>query len=220
MGRRAKERMRDADARVQDAPRGSGVYVMKDKDARVLYVGKAKNLRARVQSYFRPGGDGRASVALLQAKVKDIEYVETPTEEAAAVLENQLIKEYQPRYNFELKDDRRYFSLKLTVQEVFPRLLVTHQRVDDGAMYFGPFPSGVHAKRLAQKMQEKYKLRRCGGAECRSKSACMYAQMDACSAPCSGAVTREAYHVRIERLIQELRRIEAMTVMAEEEERG
>lgn len=189
---------------------------MKDCDQRVLYVGKAKNLRARVQSYFRPGGDGRANVAFLQSKVQEIEYLETPNEEAAAVLENQLIKEYQPRYNFELKDDRRYFSLKLTVQEEFPRLLITHQRVDDGALYFGPFPSGVHAKRLLQRLQEKYHLRRCGGAKCRSTTPCMYAQMDACSAPCSGAITREAYQARIERLIQELRRIEAMTVVADE----
>lgn len=204
------------DERVKNAPRACGVYVMKDRDAQVLYVGKAKNLRARVQSYFRPEGDGRPNVAFLRSKVAEIEYVTTPSEEAAAVLENQLIKEYQPRYNMELKDDRRYFSLKLTVQEEFPRLLITHQRVDDGSLYFGPFPTGVSVKELARRLQRKYQLRRCSGATCRSKGGCMYAQMDACSAPCSGRVTREEYHTRVERLIEELRRIEAMTVMEEE----
>ncbi len=216
MTRRAKNAAPAADPRVHDAPRAPGVYVMKDSGDHVLYVGKAKNLRARVQSYFRPGGDGRASVAFLQSKVRNVEFLVTPSDDAATMLENQLIKEYQPRYNIELKDDRRYFSLKLTLHEEFPRLLVTHQRIDDGALYFGPFSSGAHAKRLARNLQQKYHLRRCGGAACRQHTPCMYAQMDACSAPCAGAVSRGEYHARIERLIQELRRVEAMTVEVED----
>ncbi|MCX7848275.1 MAG: GIY-YIG nuclease family protein [bacterium] len=213
-GRRGEKGFEDE--RIKGAPRGSGVYVMKDGQARVLYVGKAKNLRARILSYFRPGADGRPNVAFLGSKVAEIEYVTTPTEEEAALLENQLIKEYQPRYNFELKDDRRYFSLKVTIQEEFPRLLVTHQRVDDGSLYFGPFPRGVHVKRLARVLQKKYGLRRCGGASCRRRGECMYAQIGGCSAPCSGKVSREEYHVRVEGLIEELRRIEAMNVVEDE----
>jgi excinuclease ABC subunit C len=188
---------------------------MKDKSGRVLYVGKARNLRSRVQTYFRESGDGRENVSILRDKVTSIDYVTTRDEQEALILEDKLIKEYQPRYNLELKDDRRYFSVKVTVNEEYPRLLVCHQRKDDGALYFGPFASGGHVKRMVKRLQQKFRLRRCGGERCQSKGPCMYAQIDACSAPCTGTVDREEYMSRVRGALQYLQRAEAMNVAGE-----
>jgi len=192
-----------------DAPRAAGVYVMRDGGGRVLYVGKAQDLRSRVQSYFRPQGDGRPSVAVLREKVRTIDYVTTRDAAQAALLEDKLIKEYQPRYNIERKDDKRYFSIKVTMQDEFPRLALVHQRADDGALYFGPFASGTYVKRLLRTLQEKYKLRRCPGPRCRSKGPCIYAQMDGCASPCSGRVTRAEYLARVQKVMAHLQRAQA-----------
>jgi excinuclease ABC subunit C len=200
------------DGRIADAPAVSGVYLMKDKAGRVLYVGKAKNLRSRVQSYFRESGDGRENVATLRDKVRTVEYVTTGNEQEALILEDKLIKEYQPKYNLELKDDRRYFSVKVTVNEEYPRLLVCHQRQDDGALYFGPFAAGAYVKRMVKRLQLKHRLRRCAGEKCQVNGPCMYAQIDACSAPCSGGVDQEQYMQRVQAAMAHLRRAEAMRV--------
>jgi excinuclease ABC subunit C len=196
---------------IADAPRSAGVYLMKDAGGRVIYVGKARSLRTRVRSYLG-AGDDRRSIPFLQDKMRSIEYIPTATEQEALILEDKLIKEYQPRYNSDLKDDRRYFSVKVTVDEEYPRILLVHQRQDDGAQYFGPFPSGAYAKLAVRSLQKKYHLRRCPGPRCRAHGPCMYAQIDACSAPCSGVVSKEDYLERVKQAITALKRMELMTV--------
>lgn len=194
----------------QHAPRCPGVYIMKDTRGRVLYVGKAQDLRSRVRAYFRASGDGRASVAVLRDKVRTVAYVTTRTAQQAALLEDKLIKEYQPRYNVDLKDDKRFVSVKITMQEEFPRVLLVHQRADDGALYFGPFATTASARALVRTIQAKYQLRRCPGARCRARGPCMYAQMDACSAPCAGRIARAEYAARVQKAILHLQRAQEM----------
>ena len=194
------------------APVSPGVYVMKDAAGTVLYVGMAKNLRSRVRSYYRVHGDQRPSVPVLRDRVRTIEYITTGNESKASLLEDRLIKEYQPRYNFDLKDDKRHYSVKVTMAEQFPRIMLCHQRVDDGSLYFGPFASSRGVKQMVKTLQEKYRLRRCPGAKFRRNGSCLYAQINLCAAPCAAMITREEYVERIDRVLLHLRRAEQMEV--------
>ena len=117
----------DPKTKVERFPTRPGVYLMKDAHGRVLYVGKAKNLRARVRNYFRAEADGRPNVRLLMERTADIEWVLTESEQEAYILENSLIKKHRPRYNLQLRDDKSYLSLKITLNEPFPRLIPTRQ---------------------------------------------------------------------------------------------
>jgi len=200
------------DARVAKAPKLSGVYLMKDVDGNVMYIGKAKNLRSRVQSYFREKGDGRYSVTILRDKVKTVEYLTTKNDKEALLLEDKLIKQYQPKYNIDLKDDRRYSSVKLTIRDEYPRLMIVHQRIDDGSLYFGPFTSGAETKKMIKKLNEKYKLRRCKGDKPKKDGPCLYAQIDGCSAPCVHNISLDEYRDKIKKIITVLRRAEMMEV--------
>ncbi len=196
------------DERVSSAPKAPGVYLMKDAGGRVMYVGKAKNLRTRVQSYFREKGDGRYSATALRDKVRAVEYVATANEKEALLLEDKLIKQYQPRYNVDLKDDARYASVKVTIQDDFPRMFVVHQRRDDGALYFGPFPSARNARKMVGKLQDKYRLRRCKGPAPSVDGPCLYAQIDGCASPCAGGISRDEYRERVKKAMSFLRHAE------------
>ena len=200
------------DQRGESAPKVSGVYLMKDDEGNVMYIGKAKNLRSRVQSYFREKSDGRYSVAILRDKVKTVEYLTTKNDREALLLEDKLIKQYQPKYNIDLKDDSRYSSVKLTIREEYPRLIVVHQRVDDGSLYFGPFTSAAETRKMVKKLKEKYKLRRCKGEKPKKDGPCLYAQIDGCAAPCIGKISLEEYQEIIKKIISSLRRAETMEV--------
>jgi len=200
------------DNRVESAPKVSGVYLMKDDDGKVMYIGKAKNLRSRVQSYFRKKGDGRFSVAVLRDKVKTVEYLTTASDKEALLLEDKLIKQYQPKYNIDLKDDSSYSSIKLTIREKYPRLLVVHKRKDDGSLYFGPFTSAAETKKMVKKLREKYKLRRCKGDKPQKDGPCLYAQIDGCCAPCAGGTSLGEYREKIKKIISSLRRAELMEI--------
>ena len=200
------------DKRIKNAPKIPGVYLMKDSDGNVVYIGKAKNLRSRVQSYFREKGDGRYSVAVLRDKVKSVEYLTTASDKEALLLEDKLIKQYKPKYNIDLKDDSRYASVKLTIREEFPRLFVVHQRIDDGSMYFGPFTSAAETRKMVKKLNEKYKLRRCKGETPKKNGPCLYAQIDGCAAPCAQKISLEKYKENINKIITFLKRAEMMEI--------
>ena len=206
------DKKKKIDARAAKAPKLSGVYLMKDGDGNVMYIGKAKNLRSRVQSYFREKGDGRYSVTILRDKVKTVEYLTTRNDKEALLLEDKLIKQYQPKYNIDLKDDRRYSSVKLTIRDEYPRLIIVHQRIDDGSLYFGPFTSGAETKKMIKKLNEKYKLRRCKGDKPKKDGPCLYAQIDGCSAPCIDNISLDEYRDKIKKIIVTLRRAEMMEV--------
>src|SRR6185436_2200858 len=130
-------------------PTTPGVYLFRDKAGDVIYVGKAKNLRARVRQYAR-GGDGRVQIRFLLAQLADVEVLITNSEKEALLLENTLIKQHWPRYNIRLKDDKSYWHIKVTTQDPWPRLFLTRHIVKDGNKYLGPF----HASTAVQETLE------------------------------------------------------------------
>ena len=127
-------------------PEAPGVYLHKDKQGKVIYVGKAKLLTHRVRSYFHSGGDKDAKTRILVKQIQDFDYIVTDSDADALVLENQLIKEYRPLYNIRLKDDKAYPYLRISLNEPFPRISVVWRIEEDGARYFGPF-TNVQAMR-------------------------------------------------------------------------
>src|SRR5919107_6230486 len=120
-------------------PEGPGVYLWKDAAGEVLYVGKAKRLKSRVRSYFATDFDSSPKNRLLQRLIADVETIVVPSEPQSLILENNFIKEYRPRFNVRLRDDKSYPSIAVTLGEAFPRVLVTRQRDISGARYFGPY---------------------------------------------------------------------------------
>lgn len=175
-------------------PTSPGVYLMKDAEGLILYIGKAKNLRARLRNYFAPGGDGRAQVPLLMAKVAAIEVILTDTEKEALLLENNLIKKHQPRYNIDLRDDKTYVSVRLDLREEFPALKVVRQVANDGALYFGPYSSAGAVRKTLKEIYRFFPLRHSPIERCRQRSRpCLFHQIGQCSAPCHGLISAKDY---------------------------
>ena len=146
----------------KNLPSSPGVYLMKNAGGDVLYVGKASSLRQRVASYFQPSAHPYSMVKPMMRYVENVDYVVTANSVDALILENNLIKEHQPRYNVKLKDDKRYPYLKVSVQEPFPRLSVTRQTDNSGARFFGPY---VHVRAIRQTIKQLTKIfpiRTCG----------------------------------------------------------
>ena len=139
-------------------PTSSGVYLMYDSSQKIIYIGKAKNLRQRVRQYFS-AGDGRYQIKFLVDKVYDIDFILTDTEKEALLLENTLIKKHKPKYNLNLKDDKTYFSIKIDLKESFPRFVIVRKVAKDGGKYFGPYSSAQKAKDVLKQLQRVFPLR-------------------------------------------------------------
>ncbi|MBI5015943.1 MAG: excinuclease ABC subunit UvrC [Deltaproteobacteria bacterium] len=183
-------------------PHRPGVYLMKDDHGRVLYVGKAKDLRARVRTYFREGADGRPMVRFLMARVTDIDFMVTDGEKEALILENTLIKRHRPRYNVDLRDDKTYLSLRLDVQNPFPRLTTVRQIQRDGALYFGPYSSAKSLRETVELVLRLFPLRQCSDAEFRHRvRPCLYCQIRGCRAPCCGRVDPVEYRKVVDQVL-------------------
>lgn len=179
---------------LQNLPTSPGVYLMKDADGTIIYVGKARNLRKRVRSYFRASGDSRYHVSFLVARVDSIETILTDTEKEALLLENTLIKQHHPRYNLNLKDDKTYFSIRLDSNEQFPRFTIIRKPPKDGARYFGPYSSASAAREVLRQIIRLFPLRHYPLKICMSrKRPCLYHQIGQCSAPCHGFISTEEY---------------------------
>ena len=181
---------------LKNIPRSPGVYLMTDRKGKVLYVGKAGNLRNRVRSYFVKGGDERPKVQFLVKKVDTIRTILTQTEKEALILENNLIKQHRPPYNVDLRDDKSFFSLCLNVSHPFPRLtLVRTQKVQpDGERYFGPYSSARDARVTLKFILRLFPLRQCTERQFGTcKRPCLNCQMKRCLCPCAGKVDREEY---------------------------
>ena len=185
-------------------PTTPGVYLMKDADGDVLYVGKATNLRARVRTYFSGDGDGRLRIPHLMAKVTALEWVVTGTEKEALILENNLIKKFQPRYNVKLKDDKTWLSVKLTTQETWPRVMLVRRWRKDGARYFGPYLNGLRARSVERLIREAFSLRNCsdGVFRAHNRRPCIQYNMGNCAAPCVDYVTEEEYGDLVRQVIR------------------
>lgn len=179
---------------IQGLPTSPGVYLMKDNEGAVLYVGKAKSLRNRVRTYFGRSGDTRYVLRFLLPKVHQVDTLITDTEKEALILENTLIKKYKPRYNINFKDDKTYFNLKFSLNEEFPKLSLVRRVKKDGARYFGPYASSGAVKETLKLLQRVFPLRTCRDANFRNRSRpCLNYQIKKCLAPCCQLVSPEKY---------------------------
>lgn len=184
------------------APTGPGVYIFKDKRGKALYVGKAKNLRDRVRSYVR-GGDGRYQVRFLMDRAADFETLVTISETEALILENNLIKQYKPRYNIKLQDDKSYVSVKVTVKDAWPRILVTRKIERDGSLYLGPYASASGIRETLEVARKLFPLRTCSDTVFRNRSRpCLEYQIKRCLAPCVLEVDRAEYEKQLKGAVQ------------------
>ncbi len=184
-------------SKVSGFPATPGVYLMKDKTGRVIYVGKAKCLKVRVRQYFGTH-DSRYHVLFLMKRVVAIDFIETKNESEALLLENSLIKKHKPRYNMFLKDDKTYQGVKITMSHAFPRLIPTRKIKKDGALYYGPFTSSDSLYQVKAFIDQYLKLRTCNDHEFNNRTRpCLEYQIKRCSAPCVGYVTKEEYAAQI-----------------------
>jgi excinuclease ABC subunit C len=182
-------------------PTSPGVYLMRDKKARVIYVGKAKDLRARVRAYFRPSGDERAFVALghLGRMCADVETVVVNNEKEALLLENNLIKEHQPRFNVKLTDDKNFLVLRIDPKKKFPRVEVVRRISDDGARYFGPYHSATSARETLRVVNRHFQLRTCTDHVLENRTRpCILYQIKRCPAPCVLPIDAQLYNEQVE----------------------
>lgn len=184
-------------------PRRPGVYLMKDERGKILYVGKAVDLRQRVRSYFQASGKLSPKVSALVEKIRDLDYTVTDTEVEALILEANLIKEYRPRYNIDLKDDKHYPYLRVTMQEPFPRIHVARRVEKDGARYFGPFTNAGAVKETVRLIRRLFPLRHCRGPiePETGKRPCLNRHIDRCLAPCSGHISQNDYRAMVEEVL-------------------
>jgi len=186
--------------KIADIPHKPGVYLMKDRFGTVIYVGKARDLRKRVRTYFHPsrrmGWDLKFN-ALVDA-VHDLDTYTVRSEPEALLLEGKLIKEYQPRYNISFRDDKRFLLIKINLNDPIPRFMLTRLRQDDGARYFGPFAHSASARHTLTLARRKFNLRGCRpltpGEE--DYKHCLYGHLKYCTAPCIGNVTRDQYRLQ------------------------
>src|SRR5271163_2403742 len=194
-----------------------GVYLLKDKAGKVLYVGKAKSLRSRVRAYFRDGGDGRFQVRFLMRRVRDFDTLVARSEKEALILENNLIKQYKPRYNIRLKDDKSYLSAKVT-NHTWPRITVTRRIVKDGGRYFGPFGSADGLRETIDVIRKVFPLRTCSDTVFRNRARpCIEYQIKRCLGPCVLAVDRAEYerHLRAAQMLLEGKNLELLRELRE-----
>jgi excinuclease ABC subunit C len=176
-------------------PASPGVYIFKDAGGTVLYVGKAKNIRSRVASYFTRSGDGRPKIAELRGRVRQIDFIATRTETEALVLEANLIKRHRPRFNASLRDDKSYPYIVVTLGDEYPRVFATRSSHDPRHRYFGPFPSASSVHATLDVLNKTFPFRKCRGPEPgrRSGVPCLNYHIGRSVAPCIGAVTKEEY---------------------------
>jgi len=174
---------------------------MKGPRGKILYVGKAKNLRARLGSYFRGDAGHTVKTAALVARVEAVEVLLTASEKEALLLESSLIKKYRPRYNVVLKDDKNYILFKLDKRSPFPRLAFTRRVVRDGAAYFGPFTSAAAARATWKELGRVFPLRKCGDRAMANRvRPCLYHFIGQCLAPCVKAVDADVYMALVRRV--------------------
>ncbi len=179
-------------------PTSPGVYLMHDAGDKILYVGKAKNLRSRLRSYFSASGDSRPQVRFLLGRVERIETIVTDTEKEALILENTLIKKHRPRYNLDLRDDKTYVSIRIDPREEFPGLQVVRRVVQDGALYFGPYASASGVRETLKEIYRIFPLRHFPLAQCRRRGRpCLFFQIGQCSAPCHGRISPAEYDLLV-----------------------
>lgn len=185
--------------KVREFPTQSGVYLMKGVNEKIIYVGKAKNVRNRVRSYFTDSKDHSPKTRFLVQNIFEIEYILTKTEVEAFLLEASLIKKHRPKYNIRLRDDKAYPYIRFTWSEDFPRLYLARKVRKDGAMYFGPYTSGLAVQGTIKFLNRTFKIRDCTDVMFATrKRPCMTYQIGRCTAPCVEYISQEDYHTEVE----------------------
>jgi excinuclease ABC subunit C len=182
-------------------PAKPGCYIMKDETGRIIYIGKAINLRSRVRSYFHESADHHPRIRQMVQKIRDIEWIVVGSELEALILEMNLIKKHRPFFNIRLKDDKRYPYIKVHWQDDFPKVTVTRRMQDDGARYFGPYTSVWAVHQTLDVLRRIFPYLTCDrditGLDSR---ACLYFDIKLCTAPCIGAIDKEGYRQMIDDL--------------------
>lgn len=192
--------------KVKDFPQTPGVYLMKSVAEKIIYVGKAKNLRARVRSYFQDSKDHSPKTRLLVRQIHSIDYILTNTEVEAFLLEASLIKKHRPRYNIRLKDDKAYPYIRVSMSDTYPRLYLARKVKKDGSLYFGPYTSGAAVWGTIRFLNTTFQIRDCKDAFMASrKRPCMTHQIGRCTAPCTNYITPEAYNEDVKSAVAFLR---------------
>ena len=186
--------------KVSHLPTTPGVYLWHDKYNRIIYVGKAINLRNRVRSYVRQDANRAPKVTAMMRRAVDVEIIQTKTEMEALILENTLIKEHHPKYNIMLRDDKTYPYIKVAVQEDFPRVYMTRRMERDEAKYFGPFTDVTAVHQVLKLLCLYYPLRTCRSMKV--DRPCLQYHMHYCEAPCVGLVKAEKYRTYIDEVVQ------------------
>lgn len=185
--------------KVKDFPTQSGVYLMKNSIDKIIYVGKAKNLKNRVKSYFNDTKDISPKTKLLVQNINEIEYILTKTEVEAFLLEASLIKKHRPKYNIRLRDDKAYPYIKLSWSDDFPRLYLSRKVKKDGSLYFGPYTSGGAVHGTIRFLNRTFKIRDCTDVVFKTrKRPCMTYQIGRCTAPCVSYIDKENYRSDVE----------------------
>lgn len=200
------DRLATLEEKLAALPAQPGVYLMKDAEGAILYVGKAKSLRHRVRSYFQTSADQPIKTRILVSKIKDFATIVTATEKEAFILESTLIKQHAPRYNIILKDDKHYPYLKLTVKEDFPRLFIVRRMEKDGSLYFGPFASATAVRETLEILWKLFPIRKCGHLTFRKRTRpCINYQLKRCLAPCCRPVDQDEYSLMVKKILLFLR---------------
>ncbi|MCK4360085.1 MAG: excinuclease ABC subunit C, partial [Candidatus Cloacimonetes bacterium] len=189
-------------------PSNPGVYIMKNSSGKIIYIGKAKNLKKRINSYFTKTQFELPKTEILVSRIADFDYIVTRTEIDALILEANLIKKYRPKYNAALKDDKKYPYIKIDVKNNFPRVIVTRTIFKDGAKYSGPYTEAYSIRRTLNLLEKVFHLRTCNRKIPRENTnnpsfdrPCLNFQINKCDAPCIGNISYEDYRKKVEQVI-------------------
>ncbi len=192
-----KKKMKEIKQKLKELPDSPGVYLMKDREGNVIYVGKASSLKKRIRSYFTPSGNN-TKVLILSEKIYDFEVIPVASEAEALILENQLIKKYQPKYNTNLKDDKSYPLVKIT-KEDFPSIQIVREKRTENAIYFGPFTNKKLLKETVRFLRSFYPIRNCKKDISSGKvKLCIQYYIGKCSGPCENKISKEEYGKLVE----------------------
>ena len=191
--------MFDIEEELKKLPKDPGVYLMKDKDDNIIYVGKAVNLKNRVSSYFRKTNKTDRILKMV-SQISHFEYIVVSNEAEALILECNLIKKNRPKYNVLLKDDKTYPYIKIDVKSDFPNVIITRKITNDGSKYFGPYANPGAAKEMVNFIKQKYKIRQCRNFKSNTR-ACLNYHIKRCLAPCVGNISKEEYKKQINEII-------------------
>jgi excinuclease ABC subunit C len=201
---RVAARVERVEEQLRRLPAKPGVYLFRDGRGSVLYVGKAKSLRSRVRSYFQRGGETRAAIAQLPARVADVEVIVTGTEVEALHLEQNLVKRHRPPFNVRLRDDKSFPYIAVTVEDEYPRVMFTRERHRRGVWYFGPYASAKKVRETLDVLNRVFQFRPCEGPKPGRHSGipCLDYHIERCRAPCVGYVSKEDYRAIVDGVIE------------------